>query len=387
MRIAYVCADPGVPVFGSKGCSVHVQELVRALRTIGAEVTLFATRLGGDPPADFNNLPTQTLPAIPTADIAGRERAALRANRVLAAELVNAGEFDLVYERYSLWSFAAMRFARSAGIPGVLEVNAPLIDEQTANRGLVNRRLAERIARRVFNLADVVIAVSAPVAEYVRQFRVESGSVHIIPNGVNLDRFGAASLEHKEFRKPLTIGFVGSLKPWHGLPVLVQSFAEFHRRFGNSRLVVVGDGPERSASEAAVAHAGLTSCADFLGAVASQDVPTKLSAIDIAVAPYPATTNFYFSPLKVIEYMAAGRAIVASRIGQIEQMIEDGSTGLLVPPGDAVAFAEAFERLARDPQLRSRLGQAARASVSSNHSWNRIAERVLNLAGCVAAEV
>ena len=80
-------------------------------------------------------------------------------------------------------------------------------------------------------------------------------------------------------------------------------------------------------------------------------------------------------------------AVVASRIGQIEQMIEHGSTGLLVPPGDAGAFADAFERLARDPLLRSRLGDAARASISRTHSWNRIAERVLNLAGCVTAEV
>jgi glycosyltransferase involved in cell wall biosynthesis len=387
MRIAYVCADPGVPVFGSKGCSVHVQELVRAFRTIGAEVALFASRLGGEAPDDLNDVPVYNLPAIATADVADRERVAVQANRILAAELDRAGEFDLVFERYSLWSFAAMRFARAAGIPGVLEVNAPLIDEQAANRGLVKRRMAERIVKRVFNSADVVVAVSEPVAAYVQQFRAKSSSVHVIPNGVTPDRFSVSSIQKQNSGKPITIGFVGSLKPWHGLPVLVQSFAKFHESFGNSRLVIIGDGPERSASEAALARRGLLSCADLVGAVAPFEVPTLLNEIDIAVAPYPATTNFYFSPLKVVEYMAAGRAIVASRIGQIEQMIEDGSTGLLVPPGDAGAFAEAFERLARDPELRAHLGQAARASVSGNHSWNRIAQRVLNLAGCATAEV
>jgi glycosyltransferase involved in cell wall biosynthesis len=107
--------------------------------------------------------------------------------------------------------------------------------------------------------------------------------------------------------------------------------------------------------------------------------------MDVAVAPYPNQPRFYFSPMKVFEYMAAGRAVVASRIGQLAGLIEDGGTGVLCPPGDPVALAAALERLRSDPALRARLGRAARAAVLRDHSWEAVARRILQLAG--AAEV
>src|SRR5262249_30785177 len=127
MRIAYVCADPGVPVYGHKGCSIHVQEVVRGLRGHGASVELFATCLTGEPPADLSEVPAHPLPAVPRGEPALRERAAVAANDGLREALRRDGPFDLVYERYSLWSFAAMEHAREARVPGLLEVNAPLV--------------------------------------------------------------------------------------------------------------------------------------------------------------------------------------------------------------------------------------------------------------------
>jgi len=106
MRVAYICADLGVPIFGTKGCSVHAQEVLRALRACGAEIELFAARLDGDPPPDLRSLRVHELPSLAGSDLAARERAALGANRSLVAALEGAGPFDVVYERYSLWSFA-----------------------------------------------------------------------------------------------------------------------------------------------------------------------------------------------------------------------------------------------------------------------------------------
>src|SRR5262249_29646448 len=134
MRIAYVCADLGVPVFGRKGCSIHVQEVVRALSEQGACVELFARRLDGEPPPGLETIPLHALPASPKGDHTLREQAALRANDDVRALLEQEGPFDLVYERYSLWSFAAMEYARASGTPGLLEVNAPLIAEQAEHR-------------------------------------------------------------------------------------------------------------------------------------------------------------------------------------------------------------------------------------------------------------
>ncbi len=139
MRLAYVCSDPGVPVFGRKGCSIHVQEVLRALLGLGIEVVLFARRFDGEAPSGLEALSIYRLEPLPKQEDAKREQAALAANETLRAALEHAGPFELVYERYALWSFAAMDYARDAGIPGLLEVNAPLIEEQAQHRKLADR--------------------------------------------------------------------------------------------------------------------------------------------------------------------------------------------------------------------------------------------------------
>ena len=129
-----------------------------------------------------------------------------------------------------------------------------------------------------------------------------------------------------------------------------------------------------------VAARGLREAALFTGAVAPHQVPGLLASMDVAVAPYPKLANFYFSPLKVYEYMAAGLPVVASRIGQLTQVLRHEETGLLCPPGDAAALAAALERLRCDPALRKRLGAAARATALKKHTWDAVARRILSLA-------
>lgn len=381
MRIAYVTADHGVPVFGRKGCSVHVQELVRAFRHGGAEVELFTARRGGDAPTDLNDVIVHDLPAAPAGELSAREQAALAANCDLRTALEDIGPFDLVYERYSLWSYAGMAYARAAGVPGLLEVNAPLIDEQAAYRGLADRAGAERVARRVFESAAALIAVSREVAEYLERRIGARGKVTVIPNGVNPERFrNDVPPTCPGGPRSFTVGFVGTLKPWHGLSVLVKAFDRLRRWRPSARLLIVGDGPEREPLVTEIASRGLTNNSVLTGAVLPDAVPGLLASMDVAVAPYPARDDFYFSPLKVFEYMAAGRAVVASRVGQLTELIEDGVTGLLCQPGDSDALAESLERLATDEEMRTGLGLAARSAVCRRHSWAAVARRILKLA-------
>ena len=382
MRIAYLCADLGVPVFGCKGCSIHVQEVIRALSKQGAEVELFAMRVEGDPPAGLETVRLHQLTALPKGDSAAREQAALAANREMAALLERQGPFDLVYERYSLWSFAGMEYSRGRGTPGLLEVNAPLIAEQAEHRTLVDRAAAERVAERVFGAATALIAVSQEIAAYLEQYPVRHGRVHVLANGVDPDRF-PADLQPSCPGPPgvFTVGFVGTLKPWHGLPTLVEAFALLHRRAPSTRLLIVGDGPERPRLESELCARGLREVTHFTGAVVPREVPGLLASMDVGVAPYPMLARFYFSPLKVYEYMAAGLPIVASRVGQLIQILQDEVNGLLCPPGDAAAVAEALARLHAEPELRRQLGQAARASVVRDHTWEQAARRIFDLAG------
>jgi glycosyltransferase involved in cell wall biosynthesis len=384
MRIAYVCADAGVPVFGRKGCSIHVQEVLRALRRAGAGVRLLAARLGGEAPHDLADVPPYVLPAAPAhADTATRERRGMAAHDLLLTELRRSGPFDLVYERYSLWSAAGITHARSSGVPGVLEVNAPLIDEQTEHRQLVHRHDAQRIARLAFASADVLVAVSRGVAHYLEGFAEASGRIHVIPNGVDPARF-PESLAPSRPAPPgvFTVGFVGSMKPWHGLNALVEAFDLLRASSPTpARLLIVGDGTGRAELERDVIRRGLAEAVEFTGVVRPDEVPALLASMDAAVAPYPPIDEFYFSPLKVYEYMAAGLPVVASAIGSLTELFDDGRDGLLVPPGDAHALAKALTCLRHDPVLRDRLGQAARAKAQRQHTWDAVVRRILHLAG------
>jgi glycosyltransferase involved in cell wall biosynthesis len=386
MRIAYICADLGIPVFGRKGCSIHVQEVVRTMKGRGANVELFTMRPEGETPPGLASVRIHALSGIPSGDRAAREQAALAANRSLLTLLEVAGPFDMVYERYSLWSFAGMEYARARGIPGLLEVNAPLIEEQAEYRGLVDRVGAERVAERVFGAAATLVAVSEEMAAYLEHYPAARGKVCVVPNGVDPGRFPPG-------RKPSrsagpgawTVGFVSTFKAWHGLPTLIEAFARLHRRNGDSRLLLVGDGPERGNVTADAAARGLGEVVSFTGAVAPGQVPGLLASMDAAVAPYPELPRFYFSPLKVYEYMAAGLAVVASRIGQLAKLIQHEVNGLLCPPGNPTALAAEMERLRQDHGLATRLGQAARASVLRKHTWNAAVGRIFQLAGCAGA--
>lgn len=380
MRVAYVCADPGVPAFGSRGSSVHLQEVVRGLGRAGAQVTLFVARPGEEPrPPDLQAVKLVPLPPLPKGDPAPREQAALANNAALRRALTAHGPFDLVYERYSLWSHAGMAFARAAGVPGVLEVNAPLLLEQRAHRTLVDAEAAGRVAHSVFAAATALIAVSPGVAHYLEAFSEARGRVHVLPNGVDPDRFAPSSRDVRAQR--LRVGFAGTLKPWHGVATLVEAVARLRAQGHDLELRIVGDGPERPALAKAAVDAGLGPHIVFAGMVPYPRMPDELARFDVAVAPYPPLDRFYFSPLKIFEYMAAALPIIASRIGDLPNVVREGQTGLLVPPSDPVALAAAIAKLARDPTRARRMGQAGRRLVIERHSWRQVVGRILDIAG------
>ncbi len=409
MRVAYVCADAGVPVFGCKGCSVHVQEMLRAWLRQGAQVDLFAARKGGSRSVLGALRHGVTWHAIPkwTAETAAngkgpggcrntapqmaqRERHLLAVNAWLEqalAQVESQGEpYDLVYERYALWSYAGMQWARRRQIPGILEVNSPLIDEQATYRQLIHRADAEQATRRVLEAAGATICVSRQVADYVNRFRSDRRETHVLPNGVDPRRFespwrGSARDARASAAGKVVIGFVGTLKPWHGVAELVEAFAIAFQ--ANSRLCLrlIGDGPQREQLEAQVAALpwATRQAVQFVGAVPPAEIPRWLASIDIGVAPYRPQDDFYFSPLKLFEYMAAGLATVASRVGQIAEVLEDGRNGCLYQAGDCQALAAILENLSLREDLRERLGKAARQTVLDNHTWESVLQRIVTI--------
>ena len=377
MRIAYVCADPGVPVFGTKGASVHVQGVLGALSRAGAAIDLYAARTGGEPPGTLRGITCHGLGRPSTQDPAARERALAAADALLATRLVADGPFDLVYERHALFASAAMRAARELGVPGVLEVNAPLVEEQATHRTLVDREGAEAARRRAFGAATAILAVSSALAEELERHPEARGKVRVVPNAVDPARFPAPPPAGDDGR--FTVAFVGTLKPWHGLETLVDAFTLLREDVADARLLVIGDGPGRRDLEARLERAGAADATILTGALTPACVGPVLAAADVAVAPYPPTAEQYFSPLKVFEGMAAGLPVVCSRTGQPAELVRDGETGLLCTPGDPAELARVLAELAADAPRRRRIGAAARAWVLREHTWDRVAERILAL--------
>lgn len=370
MRIAYVTVDPGIPVFGTKGASVHIQEVVRELIRRGHDVTVHTTRAGRDNPDDLAGLEVIET-RIEVDDPGARERAQQEVSARIAARII-AGGADLVYERYSLFSTALAEVAEATGAAGVLEVNAPLIEEQRTHRVLVDEEAAAKALARQVAAATATVAVSDPVRDWVRE-RTGSESVHTVPNGVSITRI----VPRPEDIGDPVVTFVGTLKPWHGVADLLAAAALAKRPW---KLRIIGDGPERAALEEQAAGLGIE--VDFRGAVAPADMPGQLAGSAIGVAPYPdlgGEQQQYFSPLKVYEYLAAGLPVVASAVGQLPQIL--GELGTLVPPSDPAALAAAIDTLAADPVLRGKLGWRGRVQAEEKHSWAGAVDRILGLAG------
>ena len=385
MRIAYLCADPGIPVDGRKGASIHLRSVVHALAARGAEVTVIAARADREVPHVSGAAEVRLLPRLPRSDVGARERALVAANATVEAALEELGPFDLVYERHALFAHAAMAHAARTGVPGVLEVNTPLVDEQAEHRVLASPAAAEHFARASFADATRIVATSRPVAAYVTRLCPEAkGRIAVIPNGADPVLFRPRQ-GHRSNR--FTVGFVGSLKPWHGLATLADAFALLHAAHPRSRLLIVGDGPGRTALQDALGARGVLSVTEFTGAVEHREVAELLARMDAAVAPYEPLPTFYFSPLKLYEYMAAGLPVVASDIGEIGEVLDDGKTGLLCPPGDPAALAGALLRVARDPGLAKRLGRAARRQAATRHTWDAVVTEILAAAETAPAGV
>lgn len=377
MRIAYICMDPGIPAFGTKGASVHIQEVIRELRALGHEVALYAARTGEHLPDDLADLEVHHLPA-GAQDPALRERAQGIAAAQAAQMVIDAGA-DLVYERYSLFSQALADITSALGIPGILEVNAPLIDEQRTHRHLVDEERAHEVLLAQAAAAAATICVSDPVASWVRQATAGMeraaqihARIHTVPNGVSVRR-----ITPQDEADSVVVTFVGTLKPWHGVADLLEAAAQATVDWS---LRIIGDGPEREALADRATALGLT--VDFRGAVAPQDMSSHLAGSAIGVAPYPdlgGQDQQYFSPLKVLEYMAAGLPVVASDVGQIPQLLS--GVGILVEPSNPTALARQIDALAADPEARADLGLRSRERAIEQHSWMMVVRTILDHAG------
>ncbi len=290
-------------------------------------------------------------------------------------------EFDFIYQRYSRfnWTGAVLSFITGRAL--ALEYNGSevWISQRWDPIGLIS--LLKRYERLNLRAADLVFVVSDAERRNLIKAGVAEAKIIVNPNGVDPSEFrpqcgGQAIRERLGIADRIVVGFIGTFGPWHGAPALAAAAAQVSPS-ARCHFLFIGDGDERPQTEALIAAHQVS--ATFIGRIAHPEAPAYLDACDILASPHvpsPDGSEFFGSPTKLFEYLAMARPIVASRLGQIADVIHDEENGLLVAPGHAEEWARAFERLASDAELRNRLGVAARQTAMAKYTWQHNAARV-----------
>jgi glycosyltransferase involved in cell wall biosynthesis len=378
LRILYSAIDQHVP--GTKGGSTHVLAVAEGLAARGHEVHVAASPGAGGLPVGMERLRWHAVEApFGRAQFRLLRRGAMR-------RLAAAVRPDVVIERYHNFGGEGLLAGRAVGARTVLEVNAPVIDYPGSPKRLLDRLMLFEPMRRwrewQCRSADLIITPTAEIlpASVVRARVIETEW------GADTDRFRPdvppASLDCVTAGATVVV-FVGAFRTWHGVHHLLRAMEQLRGR-GRGReafhAVLIGDGPERPRAEAQVRAAGLDNVT-LLGARPHDQIPGYLAAADIGVAPFdvsahaPLALTFYWSPLKVFEYMAAGLPVVAPDIPRLRAVIRPDADGLLYDAARPEALADTLERLA-DPDTRAAMGTAARARAVQHFSWAAHCERL-----------
>lgn len=360
---------------GAEG--IHIAEMVDAFRQLGHEVSVegMTPCTGSQHPGPVHRVRAMLpQPLVEIASLAYNVPGSMKVRRHMSMP-----RLDVMYARHARFDLAPLLVAHRRGVPIVLEVNAVYSARPYSDfEPLVLRGVAERLERRAFDLASVVVAVSTPLARQVHAL-APAAKLAVIPNAANPARFDPARADRRGVRARLglgdrlTVGWTGILRDWHGLDVLLGAMSSLP----DAWLLVVGDGPARRALEQRAASVGMGARLIITGRVAYADMPDHIAAMDIAVVSDERTG--VASPMKLLEYMAMGRAVLAPSLENISDVAGHEVNALLFTPDSPRDLESMLRRLAADPVLRDGLGSRARATVERERNWRRNAETVLGL--------
>ena len=375
MRIIYLHRTQG-----EEPESIHIASIVNALRSLGHDVLVVgpvATRQNGA--QSTPSLLGRIKRAVPAAVF---ELLQLGYNAIVYLKLRRAvRQFspDLIYERYALYNFSGVLLAKRWKIPLILEVNTPYAHAWAKYYGLWFRRLAEAIETRTLLAASHLITVTHAQKGFLEECGIPPARVAVCHNAIEPAEFKPDS--YPGIRNQLgfsdrhtVVGFVGTMNRWQGIPEFPKVVQAVLRTCGDARFLFVGDGEYRRALEDFCTNEGFSDKVVFVGRKPHSEIPALIAAMDIGIL---LNSNAYGSPMKIFEYLAMKKAVIAPRVRPVEEVIIDGKTGFLIEPGNAEQMAEKIAALAADPALRRHFGEEGRQYVLSHHTWKENAARIV----------
>jgi glycosyltransferase involved in cell wall biosynthesis len=366
------------------GQAVHIEEMIGAMREQGHEVQIVAPDVGQEGEMGGNVGWVHKLKdALPKALYELLELAySIVAYRQLKAA-ADAFKPDFIYERYNLFLLSGTMLKRRLGIPLLLEVNSPLVYERSQHSGgLALQWLAKWAEGKAWRSADYVLPVTAVLGGHASAYGVPAERIAVIPNGINEAHFANApdqdTAKHQlGLSGHLVLGFTGFVRDWHGVDRVIRWMATTQAP-ANAFLLIVGDGPVREELETLATTLGIVHKIRFTGVVDRNKVPEHVAAFDIALQP---AVTAYASPLKMMEYMVLGKAIVAPRESNLLEILTDQENALMFDGCSPCGLEDALNTLCKDAELRTRLAMGAKASIQRlDLTWRGNAKKVVALA-------
>ena len=373
MKILY--AAPGTPIPGTHGGSVHALELCRALARRGHEIHLVA--LPGTLPTDVEERKLDGVILHPLRRVLPArllEWTAARALERLAREISP----DVLVERFYTFGGGGLRAAHRLGIPAALEVNSPARPYPGSLRDQLDRltlvRPVDRWRQRQLAWADAIYGTSARLLPPDLQ-----ESSRVIVNGVDTERFRPGA--SVEAGGPLRCVYVSSFRSWHGAGDLVEAVRLCCQRDAKLRVTCLGRGPRWEAAREAASAAGIDEAIRFVGEVAHADVPSYLAEANVGLAPFSPSEfsalelGWFWSPIKIFEYLAAGLPVVTANLVELRELLPD-QVASFYQAGEASGLADALAELEQDRDAVRRMSMAARQLAESRYTWDHQAADV-----------
>jgi glycosyltransferase involved in cell wall biosynthesis len=357
------------------GQSVHIDEMIAALEREGVSVAIV------QPQREDALKPARKKQVIPKLLYELLEFAYSGLEFLKLAAAIMRERPDAIYERANIYMLSGVWAARLFSLPLLLEVNAPLAEERGKFDGLAMPSFARWTEELAWRSATCVLPVTAVLASYIEKADVPSSRIVVTSNGVNVEDFRVVAPDarpslQKSFGPGPVLGFVGYVRAWHGLPQVVDLLAQ-DAALATANLLVVGDGPGTADLVQRAQQLGVADRVWVAGLVERGALAAYISTFDIALQP---EVTSYASPLKLFEYMALNRAIIAPDAANIREILTHGVDALLFEPSNPQSLASAVRELVADSGLRARLGAGAAEKIRSDDiTWARNARRAMAL--------
>lgn len=291
-----------------------------------------------------------------------------------------SGDVSLVYERYACMQSLGSFFQRS-GVPWILETNGLFFLEFSKDRSsLFFVRLARFLELLAYRRCDALVCISDNLKKViVQEFGISESKIIVLPNGVDTNFFEPLKIPENRSGGPLHIGFVGTFVDWHALDVLLEAIYELNARAVEIRLTLVGSGPELDNLRHRVSELALGNLVSFSGRLSRDNIPAAITEFDIGYSGHIPTKSgeMYMSPLKIYEYMAMAKPVIASRNADSDELVAEGETGYVFEAGDKESIKAAIIRAVNNKGSIDAMGRKARIIIEEKHSWKSRVEKLL----------